>query len=258
MRRPPRSVLLGAGLVVVLLVVALVVRSCAGPSATIQVYAESSLRHAFADLGRAFEEEHDVAIDLTVDSSGGLAADLHDTSTADVLAAADPIGLFQVNGVLDGEPVVLAEDHLVIAVPRGNPGEVRGIADLRGEPVALCFINEGCGRLAQLALDSARIEVQPVVGADSQATIGSVVDKTVDAGLVLASEAQAAGDAVETIELPWAGDRVSFPSISLLAGAADPDHGQEFIDFVLSEDGQAILAEHGFASAVNPHLQPED
>jgi molybdate transport system substrate-binding protein len=256
--RPPRSALLAAGLVVVLLVIALVVRSCAGPSATIRVYAESSLRHAVADLGRAFEDEHDVAVDLTVDSSGGLAQDLSEDPSADVLAAADPVGLFQVNGALDGEPMVLAEDHLVIAVPRGNPGGVEGVADLRGEPVAMCFINEGCGRLARLALDSARIEVQPVVGADSAATVGSVVEGTVDAGLVLASEARAAGDAVETIELPWADDRVSFPSISLLAGATDPDDGQEFIDFVLGEDGQAILAEHGFASAVNPYLQPED
>jgi molybdate transport system substrate-binding protein len=247
-----------AGLLVVLLVVALVVRSCAGPSATIHVYAESSLRHAFADLGRAFEDEHDVAVDLTVGSAGTLAADLADQPAPDVLAAADPVGLFQVNGILAGEPMVLAEDHLVIAVPRGNPGDVRGVADLRGDPVAMCFINEGCGRLAQLALDSARIEVQPVVGADSAATVRSVVEGTVDAGLVLASEAQDAGDAVETIEQPWAGDRVSYPSVSLLDGAADPDHGQEFIDFVLGEDGQAILAEHGFASAVNPYLQPEE
>lgn len=258
MRRPPRPVLLVAGLLVVLLVVALVVRSCAGPSATIHVYAESSLRHAFTDLGRAFEDEHDVAVDLTVDSAGTLATDLAEQPAPDVLAAADPVGLFQVNGVLAGEPMVLAEDRLVIAVPRGNPGDVRGVADLRGDPVAMCFINEGCGRLAQLALASARVEVQPVVAADSAATIRTVVEGTVDAGLVLASEARDAGDAVETIELPWADDRVSYPSISLIDGGPDPDHGQEFIDFVLSEDGQAILAEHGFASAANPYLQPED
>jgi molybdate transport system substrate-binding protein len=75
---------------------------------------------------------------------------------------------------------------------------------------------------------------------------------------VLASEASAAGDAVETVEVPAASDRVSYPSITLLDGATDADHGQEFIDFVLGEDGQAILAANGFASAVNPYLQPEE
>ena len=55
-----------------------------------------------------------------------------------------------------------------------------------------------------------------------------------------------------------ADDRVSFPSISLLSGATDPAEGQEFIDFALGDAGQEILADHGLASAENPHLQPED
>ena len=260
MRRPSRSVLV-AGLVVALVVtvavVVAVVRWVSGPDKTIEVYADSSLRHAFADLGAAFEEEHDVRVDLTVDSAGGLTEALTDEATPEVLAAADPIGLFQVNGVLTGEPLVLAEDRLVLVVPRDNPGEIEQVRDLRGEPVAVCFINESCGRLAQLTLESARIEVQPVVGADSAATMGAVLDGTADAGLVLASEATAAGDDVETFELPWAGDRVSFPSISLLSGATDPDEGQEFIDFAMGDAGQEILADHGLASAENPHLQPE-
>jgi molybdate transport system substrate-binding protein len=243
----------------VLLVVAAVVRSCAGPEKTIEVYADASLRHAFADLGEAFEEEHDVAVDLTVDSAGGLVEDLTGAeSTPDVLAAADPVGLFQVNGILTGEPLVLAEDHLVIAVPRDNPAGIEEVDDLEGQDVAVCYINEACGRLAQQALASAGIEVQPAVGADSGSTMQKVVDGSVDAGLVLASEADAAGDAVEVIELPWASDRVSYPSIALLAGGPDPEEGQEFLDFVVGDAGQEILAEHGFASAENPHLQPED
>ena len=258
MTRPPRAVLVVAALLVTLLVVATVVRSCAGPSTTIQVYADSSLRHAFTDLGRAFEEEQDVAIDLTVDSSGNLVRDLTAGDSPDVFAAADPVGLVQVNGVVAGEPAVIAEDRLVIAVPKGNPGDVERVADLDGDEVAVCYINESCGRLAQLALDSAGIEVQQVVGADSAETVAEVVDGRVEAGLVLASEAADAGDSVETIELPWASDRVAFPSISLIDGGPHPDEGQEFIDFVLGETGQAILADHGFALPAEPHVQTED
>ncbi|WP_107771276.1 molybdate ABC transporter substrate-binding protein [Nocardioides sediminis] len=259
MRRPPRAVLGVAGLLVVLLVVAVVVRSCTGPEKTIEVYVDASLRHAFADLGEAFEEEHDVAVELTVDSAGGHVLTLMDSATMpDVLAAGDPYGLVQVNGLLAGEPLVLAEDHLVIAVPRGNPAEIEDVDDLAGQEVAVCHINEACGRLAHFALLSAGIEVRPVEGSESAATTAEVVEGEVDAGLVLASEADAAGDAVEVIELPWAGDRVSYPSISLLDGGPDPDEGQEFIDFVVGETGQEILADHGFAPAENPHLQPED
>ena len=147
-----------------------------------------------------FEEEQDVAIDLTVDSSGNLVRDLTAGDSPDVFAAADPVGLVQVNGVLAGEPTVFAEDRLVIAVPQDNPGDVERVADLDGDEVAVCYINESCGRLAQLALDSAGIEVRQAVGAYSAATIKEVVDGNVEAGLVLASEAADAGDAVETIE----------------------------------------------------------
>ena len=44
----------------------------------------------------------------------------------------------------------------------------------------------------------------------------------------------------------------------MTAQATDPEGARAFIDFVLSDDGQAILEEHGFRSADNPHLQPED
>jgi molybdate transport system substrate-binding protein len=257
--RPPRAVLGVAGLLVALLVVAAVVRSCAGPEKTIEVYADASLRHAFADLGEAFEEEHDVAVDLTVDSTDQLVQELADTETSpDVLAGADSVALFQVNDMLTGEPLVFAEDHLVIAVPGDNPAGIEGVDDLEGQDVAVCHTTEACGRLAQLAIVSAGIEVRAAVAADSASTIEKVVDGSVDAGLVLASEADAAGDAVEVIELPWASDRVSYPAISLLDGGPDPDEGQEFLDFVVGDTGQEILAEHGFASAENPHLQPED
>jgi molybdate transport system substrate-binding protein len=259
-RRPPRSVLLVAGLLVVLLVVALVVRSCTGPTATIRVYAESSLRHAFADLGRAFEEEHGVAVDLTVDSAGKLTRELADQPVPDVFAAGDATSLVQINDAIGGEPLVFAEDQLVIAVPEGNPSDVRDWSDLVGTDVALCFHDEPCGRLAQYALAPYPPDRRPklAVAPDSARTMALVVDGSVDAGLVLASEASAAGDAVETVEVPAASDRVSYPSITLLDGATDADHGQEFIDFVLGEDGQAILAANGFASAVNPYLQPEE
>ncbi|WP_082599815.1 molybdate ABC transporter substrate-binding protein [Nocardioides sp. Soil777] len=269
MRRPSRAVLvagLAVALVVVVVAVVAVVRSVSGPEKTIEVSADSSLRHAFAALGEAFEEENDVAVDLTVGSTVSLTAPLANRyaadgadlgATPDVFVAADPITLYSIDYLLTGEPAVIAEDRLVIAVPAGNPGEVSGVEDLTEVDVAACVVDEPCGRAADAALASAGIELDGPRSADSASTLEAVTDGSAEAGLVLASEASGAGSKVETIELPWAEDRVTFPSISLLTGAPDPEEGQAFIDFVLSEDGQDILEEHGFRSAENPHLQPE-
>lgn len=261
MRRPSRTVLL-AGLAVVLVaivvVVVAVVRSTSGPDKTIEVYAASSLRHAFPEIATAFEDEEDVAVDFTFGSSGTIVAALGEAASPDVLAVADGTALFQANPVLTGEPLVFTQNRLVLVVPDGNPDDVRGLADLRGADVATCHINAPCGRLAQMALDATGVEVSPVVADDAATTLQLVLDGSAEAGLVYATDALSVEDDVDVVELPGAEERVSFYGISLLSGAPDPDEGQAFIDFVLSEDGQDILADHGFLSADNPHLQPDD
>ena len=265
MRRPSRAVLL-AGLavalvvavVVVAVVVVAVVRSVSGPEKTIEVYAASSLRHAFPEVAAAFEDEEDVAVDFTFGSSGTIVAAFGEAASPDVLAVADGTALFQANPVLTGEPLVFTQNRLVLVVPDGNPDDVRGLADLRGAAVATCHINAPCGRLAQMALDATGAEVDQVVADDAATTLQLVLDGSAEAGLVYATDALSVQDDVDVVELPGARDRVSFYGISLLADAPDPDEGQAFIDFVLSEEGQAILEDHGFLSADNPHLQPAD
>ena len=261
MRRPSRPVLVVVGVLVVLLVTVLVVtvvRSLSGPDKTIEVYAASSLRYAFPDVAAAFEDEEDVAVDFTFGSSGTLVARLATDPSPDVLAVADGAALFQANPLLTGEPMVFTQNRLVLVVPEGNPNDVKGLTDLDGAGLATCHINAPCGRLAQMALDGARLEVQPVVADDAAGTLQLVLDGSAEAGLVYATDALAAEDEVDMIEVPASSDRVSFYGISLLAGATDPDEGGAFIDFVLGEAGQEILEEHGFATADNPHLQPED
>ena len=116
------------------------------------------------------------------------------------------------------------------AGPRRAPGQPRrrprGSATCGRPAVAVCYINAPCGRLAQLALDSAGIEVAarrrpPTRRPRSQRSL----DGTADAGLVLRLRGQRRRDDVETIELPGPSDRVSFPGISLLDGGPRPGGG---------------------------------
>jgi molybdate transport system substrate-binding protein len=245
-------------LLLVIVLVVTVVRSVSSPDKTIEVYAASSLRHAFPDVAAAFEDEEDVAVDVTYGSSGTLVARLGEKTSPDVLAVADGTALFQANPVLTGEPMVLTQNRLVLVVPEGNPEDAEAITDLDGAGIAMCHINAPCGRLAQLAVEAAGLEVQPVVADDAAGTLQLVLDGHAQAGLVYATDALAAEDEVEMIEVPASSDRVNFYGVSLLTGATDPEEGQEFIDFVLGDAGQEILEEHGFATADNPHLQPED
>ena len=69
-----------------------------------------------------------------------------------------------------------------------------------------------------------------------------------DAGLVYVTDVVAAGDAVEGIEVPEAADVINLYPIAVVTGSPNPEGAQAWLDFVLSEEGQAALADAGFVA----------
>lgn len=67
-----------------------------------------------------------------------------------------------------------------------------------------------------------------------------------DATVVYASDVAAAADEVEGVRIPEEANVPAAYPIATLAEAPNPDAAQAFVDVVLSGQGQAILAEHGF------------
>jgi molybdate transport system substrate-binding protein len=66
------------------------------------------------------------------------------------------------------------------------------------------------------------------------------------AAIVYATDATAAGDRVEAVDLPAAGNVTASYPIAVLEDAANPDLAAAFRSYVLSEDGQAVLRDAGF------------
>ena len=65
-------------------------------------------------------------------------------------------------------------------------------------------------------------------------------------GIVYATDVTAAGTDAEGVEIPEDINVVAEYPIASLAEAPNADGAQAFIDFVLSEPGQKILASYGF------------
>lgn len=220
---------------------------------TLTVLAAASLTEAFDALETVFEREHDgVDVRLSYDSSAVLATQVNEGSPADVLATADEKTMQKVvdAGNAEGAPTAFATNTLVIVTPPGNPGDVSGIADLGAATFAVCVPAAPCGDAAKrlLALDgndaTPTTEEENVKGVLTKVTLGEV-----DAGLVYRSDALAARDKVETVEADNASEVVNVDPITVLARAEEPEDAQAFVDLVLSEEGQKILAEHGFGPA---------
>lgn len=233
-----------------------------GVEGEILVSAAASLTDAFAAIESAFEAAHP-AVEVTLNLAGTatLRAQILEGAPVDVFASADPSNMERVAaaGEVAGEPRVFAKNVLEIAVPPGNPAGVAGMRDLaRGELlVGLCAEGVPCGDFARQAL--ARAGVEPAIDTgepDVRALLTKVELGELDAAIVYATDVTAAAGAVEGIDIPGSADVVAEYPIAVLSGAPNPAAARAFVAFVLSPEGGAILARHGFLSPERVSSRP--
>ncbi|WP_109471778.1 molybdate ABC transporter substrate-binding protein [Ornithinimicrobium cavernae] len=223
-----------------------------GPPGEITVFAAASLSGAFTELGEQFEDAHPGAtVTFGFAGSSTLAHQVLGGAPTDVLATASPETMGRVTraGLVEGDPAVFARNSLQIAVPAGNPGGVRTLADLTREEltIALCAPEVPCGAAAAELLAAAGLTAAPDTYEDDvRAALTRVRLDEVDAALVYRTDILAAGADVEGLEVPGAGDAANDYPIAVLTGAPDPDGATAFVDFVLSASGREVLGEAGF------------
>jgi molybdate transport system substrate-binding protein len=230
------------------LVVVLALAACGGSPAssgstreTVTVLAAASLTESFTRIGQDFEADNpDTKVTFSFAGSSQLAQQINSGAPADVFASASTDTMT----LADGEPAVFARNQLVIAVPKGNPMGVSGLADLTALKVALCAEQVPCGAAAKKALDAAGVSLTPVtLEQDVKAALSKVKLGEVDAALVYRTDA--AGD-VEGIEFPESARAINDYPIAALKDAPNPSGARAFVDYVLSDKAQRVLAEAGF------------
>ncbi|MGC5333216.1 molybdate ABC transporter substrate-binding protein [Micromonospora sp. DT62] len=220
--------------------------------ATVTVFAAASLTESFTRIGRDFEAAHPgTTVVLNFAGSAALAAQLNQGAPADVFASAATRTMTTVAeaGNADGDPVVFVRNQLVVAVPKGNPRGIAGLADLArpGVKVALCAEQVPCGAAARTALDAASIALTPVtLEQDVRGALSKVRLGEVDAALVYRTDALAAAADVTAVEFPESARAVNDYPIVALRDAPNPDGARAFVAYVRSERGRAVLTGAGF------------
>jgi molybdate transport system substrate-binding protein len=203
-------------------------------------------------VAAAFEAEHPgITVILNLAASSSLREQILAGAPADVLASAGAADLdaLAAAGALAGAPRVFARNRMVIAVPAGNPAGITGLGDFAdpGLLIGLCAAEVPCGRYAGQALASAGVTPVPdSLEPDVRALLTKIASGELDAGIIYSTDADAAGDAVEAIAIPDAHAVVAAYPIAVLAASPRADLAAAFMDFVLSPQGRAVLAAHGF------------
>jgi molybdate transport system substrate-binding protein len=158
-------------------------------------------------------------------------------------------------------PKDFVNNKLLVVLPASNPANVQTLQDLArpGLKLVLADATVPAGKYARQVLDklsqaatygssfSADVLANVVSNeTDVKQVVAKVQLGEADAGIVYISDAVAVPE-LKTIEIPTDFNVVARYPIAALAGAPQPDLAVEFIAYVLSLDGQAILLKWGFS-----------
>lgn len=223
----------------------------------VTVFAAASLTEAFTEIAKDFEQANpDATVRLNFAGSTTLATQIIRGAPADVFASANRA---QMDRVVEADqtaaaPTVFVQNKLQIVVPKGNPGNVDGLAAF-GKPeldIAICAKEVPCGAAALQAFEVAGVSPAPdTLEQDVKAVLTKVALGEADAGLVYRTDVASAEGNVTGIEFPEADKAVNDYSIVLLEKTApNAAAGQKFIDYVLSAPGKAVLDRFGFITDV--------
>lgn len=232
----------------------LIVSACGrgGDDGAITVFAAASLTEVMTELGRAFEETHDVSVRFNFAGSSQLIGQIADGAPADVFAPADEFSMGRLVALdrATGTPSVFATNSVVLAVAPGNPEGLRGIGDLTEDLVVVqCAVEVPCGIYAADVLAAAGITgVVDSFERNVKAVVAKIALGEADAGIVYVTDVLAARGDVDGVEIPPTDNVTAAYPIALTAQGRSSGSARRFVDFVLGPTGQEILERFGFAS----------
>ena len=215
----------------------------------VTVLAAASLQGAFEEIEKTVEKDNP-GLDVTFDFQGSqdLVASLAGGDSADVLATANNSTMkTAADQKLVGSQTEFATNVLTLIVPKGNPKKITGLdSSLEGANLVICAPEVPCGEATKKLAEAQGITLKPVSEEQKVTDVrGKVESGEADAGIVYTTDAAAAKDKADKIDIPDGGVVNHYP-IAPTAKPENPAGAQAFIDAVTGKVGQEILAKHGF------------
>ncbi|WP_411703183.1 molybdate ABC transporter substrate-binding protein [Corynebacterium sp. LaCa142] len=238
----------------------LALSACSPDTSTNSDAEETSLNLLAASSTRVINDELekraselDTPVDLEFQNGGSsdLVNKLSEGAPADLLVTASKKTMDK--AISEGtvkDPKVLATNVMVMVVPKGNPGNIHSIEDLQNEDrFVLCDPQVPCGDISSQIIEENNLDVKPASQEQQVADVlGKVVSGEANAGWVYSTDAAAAGDDVEVIEIPDADKFANQILGAVSAEAEHPEEAQKVLD-LLADDFDKTWEEYGFNPA---------
>ena len=237
---------------------------------SLTVFAAASLTDAFQTISKNFSTAHP-GVDVVFNFAGSqqLAQQIGQGAPADLFASANASQMavaIESGRVVSGTEQLFVRNRLVVVTPVDNPAGIATLADLAkpGLQIVLATKEVPVGQYALDFLDKA--EADGTLGAGYRdAVLANVVSyeenvRTVlakvtlgeaDAGIVYRSDVTpTAAEQVQRIDIPDNLNTIASYPIAPLSDSPHAALAQQFIDYLLSPEGQQILEDAGFMPLV--------
>jgi len=224
----------------------------------ITVSAAVSLRDAFREISKQYEERTGSKINFNFGASGALQKQIESGAPVDVFASA---GIPQMDALATQGLIApetrrdFARNALVLVVPADSTAGPASFKDLGGAKVKKLAIGNPktvpVGQYAEQTLTRLGLwqQLQPrlILAEDVRQTLDYVARGEVDAGIVYASDVRATGNRVRTVATAPADthDPILYP-IAVVKASSRQEAARAFIDAVMSDEGQGVLEKYGF------------
>jgi len=246
-----------------------------------RVFVAASLTHAVEDNSslRTFEQENNVKVLFNVGGSDTLYQQIYSGSPADVFMAADSSWLQKLNqnGLLyNNQYWNFTSNILVVILPPDNPKNITSLLDLAkpGVRIAVAAWTVPVGHYTNITLmkidktwgnptspdyKGAQWEnyrervVRNVITYETnvEQVVGKVLTDTVDGGIAYMSDATYIGHSkLKYIPIPADVNVQAAYGIGVLKETTHFALAMKYVNFWLSQDGQALLAKYGFGSTL--------
>jgi molybdate transport system substrate-binding protein len=235
------------------------------------VLAASSLTGAFQELGSLYESQNPgTRVDFNFAGSQQLAQQLAQGAPGDAFASASqkPMDLLAAEGlVLPENERVFARNRLIVVLPADDPGSIASLQDLAkpGVKLVLAAKEVPVGQYSLEFLNNAAQD--PAFGKTYQdevlknvvsyeqnvkAVLTKVILGEADAGIVYISDIT--GEAAKKsiiLDIPEPLNVIAYYPVASLKNSQNSSQAEEFIQLILSPEGQAVLDRYGFLPAAD-------
>jgi len=224
----------------------------------ITVSAAVSLRDAFREISKQYEERTGAKINFNFGASGALQKQIESGAPVDVFASA---GIPQMDALATKGLIApetrrdFARNTLVLVVPADSTSGITSFADLGGAKVTKLAIGNPktvpVGQYAEQTLTRLglweRLGPRLILAEDVRQALDYVARGEVDAGIIYASDVRATEDRVRTVATAPSDSHapILYP-IAVIRASTHQDVARAFIDGVMSDEGQRVLEKYGF------------